>query len=202
MTKQFDRELHSKFDIPAREVFLNFLRSMITENDDVYGPDLVSKTLDGKVYYYEVEVKNDWIYEFPYKTLHIPYRKAKFLKYNNICFVVLSNDMSYGLLVNPDKLNNIINKDTCYTQDEEYFEIDLNDCTLINLKGDTMGTEKRESIGALWLQKSKDGKSYLSGNIQGQKVVVFKNEHKNEDKHPDYRVYPHVPRQADDNPPF
>ncbi len=51
-------------------------------------------------------------------------------------------------------------------------------------------TEKRESIGALWIQKSKDGKTYLSGNIQGQKVVVFKNDMKKDgEKYPDYRVY-------------
>lgn len=60
-----------------------------------------------------------------------------------------------------------------------------------------MGSEKRESIGALWLQTARDGKKYLSGEIQGQKVVVFKNVNKTDDKHPDYRIYPHVAREKE-----
>lgn len=65
-----------------------------------------------------------------------------------------------------------------------------------------MGTEKRESIGALWQQESKSGQIYWSGNIQGQKVVMFRNANKSDDKHPDYRIYPHLARGRDDAPPF
>lgn len=42
-------------------------------------------------------------------------------------------------------------------------------------------------IGALWL-KERDGKKWLSGKINGQSVVVFRNERKNSEKQPDYRV--------------
>lgn len=46
-----------------------------------------------------------------------------------------------------------------------------------------------QAIGGLWLQKDRNGRHYMTGNIQGTKVVVFKNDFKKEDKHPDYRVY-------------
>lgn len=54
-------------------------------------------------------------------------------------------------------------------------------------------SDKKQSIGALWLRDSQNGTKYMSGviEIDGVKhsVVVFKNNYKQEDKHPDYRVY-------------
>jgi len=47
-------------------------------------------------------------------------------------------------------------------------------------------------IGALWLKKSKDGKSFFSGvvEIEGveQKIVIFKNSYKQTERQPDYRI--------------
>ena len=59
-------------------------------------------------------------------------------------------------------------------------------------------------IGALWLKKSKDGKTFFSGvvEIEGveQKIVIFKNSYKQTDKQPDYRILkskpmPDTPKQ-------
>lgn len=51
---------------------------------------------------------------------------------------------------------------------------------------------KNESIGALWINNGKNT-IYLSGQIEidGKKhnIVVFKNNYKKEDKHPDYKIY-------------
>ena len=50
----------------------------------------------------------------------------------------------------------------------------------------------QNSIGALWLKKGKNG-TFMSGvvEIDGIKteIVVFKNDYKKEDKHPDYKIY-------------
>jgi len=40
----------------------------------------------------------------------------------------------------------------------------------------------------LWKVTSKEGKDYLLGRLGGVKVMVFKNEMKKEDKHPDYNM--------------
>jgi len=56
-----------------------------------------------------------------------------------------------------------------------------------------MSTEQQKSIGAIWERDGKGG-PYLSGEIEidGQKVrfVAFRNRHKKEQKHPDWRILP------------
>lgn len=51
----------------------------------------------------------------------------------------------------------------------------------------------KNSIGALWLNEAKNGTKYLRGEIEldgeKHKIIVFKNDHKKEDKHPDYRIF-------------
>jgi len=53
--------------------------------------------------------------------------------------------------------------------------------------------DKKKSIGALWLRESKDGKKYMSGQLEiGERklpLVIFKNGFKKSDKHPDYMIY-------------
>lgn len=60
-------------------------------------------------------------------------------------------------------------------------------------------SEQRENIGALWLKESRNGNKFMSGvvEIDGVKhdIVVFKNNYKKEDKHPDYRIFPSQPRE-------
>jgi uncharacterized protein (DUF736 family) len=57
-------------------------------------------------------------------------------------------------------------------------------------------------IGALWLKKSAKGTAFLSGKINGQNVVVFKNKSKKEgDKQPDYRVLLSQPREKQGETP-
>ena len=52
--------------------------------------------------------------------------------------------------------------------------------------------EKMMEIGAIWLKKTSEGKPYMSMNIEfpGTKIqcAIFKNEQKEKDNQPDYRV--------------
>lgn len=52
--------------------------------------------------------------------------------------------------------------------------------------------EKNQSIGALWFNKGKK-QNYMTGQIEidekQYKIVVFKNNYKQEDNQPDYRIY-------------
>lgn len=73
---------------------------------------------------------------------------------------------------------------------------------------------KENEIGALWSKESKAGQKYLSGVVEvngvKQKIVIFKNNYKQEDKHPDYRILkseprgqqPETPMQFEDDIPF
>jgi uncharacterized protein (DUF736 family) len=50
-------------------------------------------------------------------------------------------------------------------------------------------------LGALWEKSSSRG-PYMTGTINGVKVVVFKNDRKSSEKHPDWRVLKSKPRDA------
>jgi hypothetical protein len=50
-----------------------------------------------------------------------------------------------------------------------------------------------DKIGALWVQSSPRG-DYMTGEINGQKIVVFTNGYKQSAKHPDYVIYKSKPR--------
>jgi uncharacterized protein (DUF736 family) len=61
--------------------------------------------------------------------------------------------------------------------------------------------QQTKDIGALWQKVSKNGKTYLSGTVNGQRVVVFKNERKQEgERTPDWRIYPEAPREDGGSP--
>ena len=87
--KQFNKESHAANDKPAKDLVINFLKSKgldAMENPDKYGIDIV-------VPRYEVERREIWIDEFPFKTVHIPARKEKFLKHS-IVYVVVNKDFN------------------------------------------------------------------------------------------------------------
>lgn len=51
-------------------------------------------------------------------------------------------------------------------------------------------SDKMIQLTGLWSNTSKDGETYLTGNLSGGvRIVVFKNKFKKEPKHPDYQVY-------------
>lgn len=71
-------------------------------------------------------------------------------------------------------------------------------------------TDKKENnewdnreLGALWVNvKQSDGSKYLTGTINGEKVIVFKNKYKDEnEKAPDFRVYKQQPQEQDSSKP-
>ena len=73
------------------------------------------------------------------------------------------------------------------------------------------GTPRNEELGALWKRKSRNGMTYLAGHVKHDelgkevtnKVVVFSNDKKTNDKQPDYRIYlskPVVANEAQEQP--
>ena len=78
----------------------------------------------------------------------------------------------------------------------------MSDTTQNENKGDW----KNREVGALWLRTSAAGTKYLSGHVSlgaeddleenKERVVVFSNKDKKNDKAPDYRIYKSSPQQA------
>jgi uncharacterized protein (DUF736 family) len=57
------------------------------------------------------------------------------------------------------------------------------------------GEKKWDDIGALWEKTSSKGQPFMAGNINGQKVVIFKVENKRSENQPDWRIYPSRDRE-------
>lgn len=57
-----------------------------------------------------------------------------------------------------------------------------------------MANEKRRSCGGIWNRTSKAGNNYkyikIDPDCTHREFVAFPNQYKEEDKHPDYKVYP------------
>ena len=64
-----------------------------------------------------------------------------------------------------------------------------------------------DEIGALWISNKpdKNGHKYMTGNVNGQKVVVFRNKKDEGSKAPDFRILKSIPkgeREEDDGIPI
>ena len=58
-----------------------------------------------------------------------------------------------------------------------------------------MPEEKPISIGALWINTKKDGAEYLTGVINGEKVICWRNNYKKDGENsPDWRIYKGIKR--------
>ena len=49
--------------------------------------------------------------------------------------------------------------------------------------------EKMKSIGAMWSRKDKNGEEYFTMALGENSYVLFKNNRKKEDRHPDFYVF-------------
>ena len=116
--KQFNKESHAVNDKPAKDLVISFLKSKgvdAVENPDKYGIDII-------VPRYEVERREIWVNYFPFKTVHIPARKEKFLKYS-IVYAVVNKDFNKIMFCKSEviKQYNLIEVPNKSVPEGEYF---------------------------------------------------------------------------------
>ena len=67
-----------------------------------------------------------------------------------------------------------------------------------------MSRSFKDAVGALWLKMSESGTRFMSGeiNIGGvhYPIVIFKNDKGDNDRRPDYRIYPSKARSGEPTP--
>ena len=135
--KAFSEELFQRYDNAAREIIKDWLADdgwEVRDNPDKYGIDLIAKKGDTE-WMVEVEVRTSWNGAFPFKTLNLPTRKAKFVTPNTL-FIVVSNDFEHFYAVKGDVLDlcGYVEKDTKYTKAEMFYDIPLKFCHLYRIK--------------------------------------------------------------------
>ena len=154
--KRFDNSLFKANDTQAREAVTAYLKRnkwIVYDNPDRYGPDLMIQTgKNEEIDYVEVEIKQCFLGDpngaFPYDTIQLPERKAKYRTYNNISFWILSKDLKWAVVIPGDALKYKRPKivATKYTKvskcphcgeeiGERFWQIPLDECEIIHLEG-------------------------------------------------------------------
>lgn len=77
----FDKKMHERYDIPARNRIKEVLGDIVIDNPDIYQQDMIIKLKNCKYKYLELQVCADWVIDkFPYPKLYVYERKAKYGK--------------------------------------------------------------------------------------------------------------------------
>ena len=147
--KNFDQNNYDKNDQLTRDAVLRYLRGeghYVIENPDKYGPDLILYSGYKPVAYIEVERKLVWRgANFPYPTVNLPERKAKFLKTKlPIDFWILNHDLNCAMII-PDLavelkfLNEVAN--SSIASGEMFYQIPLELCNYVELTQGSVANE-------------------------------------------------------------
>ena len=133
----FNKQAYLACDNKAKEAVRAFLDSkgILTNIQEDYGPDIQSWVNIS----HEVEIKSSWEDVWPpnWATVHIPYRKKKYLDGGRrIAFWVLNKDCSKawhieGKHMKEEYVRNIPNRR--YPEGENFYDIPVSLCSLINL---------------------------------------------------------------------
>ena len=132
--KAFSRILYDQYNQSGIETACSFLRQQgyeivnTLDNAFVLYDFIVSK--DGREYKVEVEITEKWIGRaFPYRNMSVPYGK----KDSIADFYIRTNPSGSALFFLPMRQvlqAPVIRKDTCYTRNEAFFNLNVADLTL------------------------------------------------------------------------
>jgi hypothetical protein len=127
--KRFDKTLHASHDWAAKNAVIEWLEAddwEVVENPDIYGVDLIAERENQRLLV-EVEIKRGWTGSFPFKSLHIPKRKEKFIA-PGVVFMVLDFTLTQAYVVTAETLQrcSLIEKNTSLTREpDQFFEVPL-----------------------------------------------------------------------------
>ena len=151
-TKKFDEELYKRSD-PLTNGIMNrwLIRNGYTNIDlkETYGVDITctkNNPLTGKTLcFFETEISYTWKNKWPnvWMYIHIPYRKKKIIdkwvkngSEGILTFVMFKNDCKQAWSIDGQVVRDAPIKiiDTKYTRNEKFFNIDINDAHMVNMK--------------------------------------------------------------------
>ena len=110
---------------------------MVDDNPDQYGQDLFIRLpkKNSKIWI-EVEMKSRWEGNFNFSSVHIPYRKKKFLNDGECYFFIISGDLMNAMVVDgktmtEDTVREISN--TAIKSGELFFDVKTKNCAMISM---------------------------------------------------------------------
>lgn len=131
-SKPFSRELHDQNDEPAKNAVWRYLFNnwnVEVEEGDTYGVDLVCFRDREIVGYVEVERRHNWVGDFPFDSVHVPFRKKKFLDLDRpMTLFSVKRDLSQALWCPGEDIKNapVEVKSNKFMTQEKFFVVPLN----------------------------------------------------------------------------
>ena len=103
----FNKDCFDAVDAESRRASKRYIASKgykVEDHLDQFAVDLVVTTPDGGTIYVECERRNIWSNgKFPYDTIHIPYRKKKFLELDFPCvYHAWDSNYEYAVSIHSD----------------------------------------------------------------------------------------------------
>lgn len=140
--KQFDPALYEQYNraaIDAVRSHINASGLFVQDNDDIYGPDLVVYLGFKPRYYVECEVKLIWSGpDFPFDTIQLPERKAKFARLPKPCeFWICNREYTHAIVISdrnlePDMIVEVPNK--LVANGELFYQVPIDRTVLVELE--------------------------------------------------------------------
>lgn len=125
--KKFSRELYTKWNQHGIQVAVSFLRQLgynPVNFDEAYSSHDFVVEKDGRTFKIECEVTEKWVFrQFPYRYMSVPYGK----KDSQADYYIRTNPKGDALFFMPMRdifKAPIIRKDTIYTKNEPFFNVD------------------------------------------------------------------------------
>jgi len=104
--KKFDKKLHDKYDIDARQVIKNILGDDIKDNGNQFAEDMVFTIKPFPYKYLEIQMLSSWEGEvFPYICPFVYARKMKFSE--ETLFVTFNKFLSEMIIFSRERISNI-----------------------------------------------------------------------------------------------
>lgn len=140
LRKPFDPKLHEENDGPAKEAVMGYIERnwfLDVVEGGKYDVDLIIIDKGQEVGFGEVECRHNWVRNFPYQTVNVPYRKHKFftLDLPTILFSVRS-DLQQALWCRGDTILQapvVENRNKYVAAGEKFFAVPLRSWRLVNL---------------------------------------------------------------------
>jgi hypothetical protein len=139
--KQFDKELFDENNDKAIAAVLEHINKLglyAHVSDDLYGPDVEVFSGFRKTHYVEVEVKRVWKgTKFPWDTIQLPERKAKFLRKRlPIEFWILNSTMDHVVIIPDYAVSSsplVEVQNSLISEGEKFFQIPIDQCIIKEL---------------------------------------------------------------------
>lgn len=127
--KPFDQALFDENDRVAKEAVRDFIKyqwSLDATEGDKYGVDLIVRDGESIIGYAEVERRHNWVGQFTFQTVHVPYRKKKFFEMaKETALFAVSQDMSQAMGARGEDIlaSPVVRVDNRYMADEPFFDV-------------------------------------------------------------------------------